>query len=91
MDDRDSFDQPPESRTLTDYDRKHMILYLRLIDADADGADRRETMQILYGLDTTWTNGLTTPSPTGENKYINSEIHKAAFALPEFFRKELYE
>jgi hypothetical protein len=52
MDDRDFLDQPPESRTLTDYDRKHMILYLRLLDADADGADWREAVQILFGLDT---------------------------------------
>ena len=44
----------------------------------------------MYVSDIPWTNGLTTPFPPGENKYINSEIHKAAFALPEFFRKELY-
>jgi len=37
-----------------------------------------------------WENGLKTPYPPGENKYLNPEIHKAAFALPEFFRKELY-
>jgi len=24
------------------------------------------------------------------NNYINPEIHQAAFALPEFFRRELY-
>jgi spermidine synthase len=44
----------------------------------------------MYVSDTAWTNGLTVPYPPGENKYINPEIHKAAFALPEFFRKELY-
>jgi spermidine synthase len=45
----------------------------------------------MYVSDTPWTNGLTTPYPPGENQYLNSDIHKAAFALPEFFRKELYE
>jgi len=45
----------------------------------------------MYVSDTPWTNGLMTPYPPGENKYLNPEIHKAAFALPEFFRKELYE
>jgi spermidine synthase len=45
----------------------------------------------LYVSDTPWTNGLTIPYPAGENKYLNPDIHKAAFALPEFFRKELYE
>jgi spermidine synthase len=44
----------------------------------------------MYVSDTPWENGLKTPYPPGENKYINPEIHKAAFALPEFFRKELY-
>jgi spermidine synthase len=44
----------------------------------------------MYVSDTPWTNGLKTSYPPGENKYLNPEIHKAAFALPEFFRKELY-
>jgi spermidine synthase len=43
----------------------------------------------MYVSDIPWENGLQTPFPPGENKYINPEIHKAAFALPEFFRKEL--
>jgi hypothetical protein len=34
-------------------------------------------------------NGLNTPYPPGTDQYINHEIHKAAFALPEFFRREL--
>lgn len=44
----------------------------------------------MYVSDTPWTNGLKSPYPPGENKYLNPEIHQAAFALPEFFRKELY-
>ena len=44
----------------------------------------------MYVSDTPWTNGLNVPLPPGVNNYINPEIHKAAFALPEFFRKELY-
>jgi spermidine synthase len=45
----------------------------------------------MYVSDTPWENGLQTPYPPGENKYLNPDIHKAAFALPEFFRKELYD
>lgn len=45
----------------------------------------------MYVSNTPWENGLKTAYPRGENKYINPEIHKAAFALPEFFRKELYK
>jgi spermidine synthase len=44
----------------------------------------------MYVSDTPWEAGLKTPYPPGENKYLNPDIHKAAFALPEFFRKELY-
>jgi spermidine synthase len=44
----------------------------------------------MYVSDAPWEKGLKTPYPRGKNKYINPEIHKAAFALPEFFRKELY-
>lgn len=43
----------------------------------------------MYVSDTAWTQGLDRPYPPGENKYINPEIHRAAFALPEFFRREL--
>ena len=45
----------------------------------------------MYVSDTSGTNGLSSPYPPGESKYLNPEIHKAAFALPEFFRKELHE
>lgn len=45
----------------------------------------------MYVSNTTWENGLNKPYPPGKNNYINPEIHKAAFALPEFFRRELYE
>jgi spermidine synthase len=44
----------------------------------------------MYVSDTPWEHGLKTPYPPGVNHYINPEIHKAAFALPEFFRRELY-
>ena len=44
----------------------------------------------MYVSDTPWESGLNTPYPPGVNNYINPEIHKAAFALPEFFRRELY-
>jgi spermidine synthase len=45
----------------------------------------------MYVSDTPWENGLQTPFPPGVNHYINPKVHRAAFALPEFFRRELYE
>jgi hypothetical protein len=44
-------DEPPSSSLLTGYDHAHMTLYLRLLDADRDGADWREAVQILFDLD----------------------------------------
>jgi hypothetical protein len=44
-------DEPPASQTLTPYDREHMVLYLRLLDSSRDGADWREAVRILFGLD----------------------------------------
>lgn len=46
----DFLDEPPDSPTLTNYDRGHIKLYLRLLDAEADGADWREVVSILFGL-----------------------------------------
>jgi spermidine synthase len=45
----------------------------------------------MYVSDTPWTEGLTTPYPPGINNYINPDVHRGAFALPEFFRRELYK
>ena len=45
----------------------------------------------MYVSDTPWENGLKTPYPPGVNNYINPEIHSSAFAIPEFFRRELYK
>ncbi|MEF9605561.1 DUF2285 domain-containing protein [Paracoccus sp. PXZ] len=44
-------DRPPSSEVLTSYDREHMKLYMRLLDAERDGADWREAVHILFGLD----------------------------------------
>jgi hypothetical protein len=44
-------DEPPPEPQLTGYDREHMVLYLRILDADRDGADWREVVRILFKLD----------------------------------------
>lgn len=44
-------DEPPQSPALTSYDRAHMTLYLRLLDAETDGADWREAVSVLFGID----------------------------------------
>ena len=45
----------------------------------------------MYVSDAPWTNGLDRPYPPGRMNYLNPEVHRAAFSLPEFFRKSLLE
>ena len=44
-------DRPPESAQLTAYDERHFATYLRLLDADEEGADWREAVRIIFGVD----------------------------------------
>lgn len=44
-------DRPPESDRLTAYDESHLAVYIRLLDADAEGADWREAVQIIFGIE----------------------------------------
>ncbi len=45
-------DDPPNSDTLTEYDRTQLKLYARLLDAEADGAALSEISLLLFGIDT---------------------------------------
>lgn len=47
----DFLDQPPAGAAVTAYDQAHLKLYARLLDADAEGADWREVVEVLFGLD----------------------------------------
>lgn len=40
--------EPPASDTLTEYDERHLVTYLRLLDAAAEGADWREAVLIIF-------------------------------------------
>ena len=51
MSHNDFLDEPPEGDVLTSYDREHLKTYLRLLDAEADGADWTEVVERLFGLD----------------------------------------
>ncbi len=44
-------DEPPESAQLTDYDRAHMKDYMRALDAATEGADWREAVAVIFGID----------------------------------------
>lgn len=44
-------DAPPIDDKPTDYDWAHRICYLRLLDADAEGADWREVARLILHLE----------------------------------------
>ncbi|WP_407165986.1 DNA -binding domain-containing protein [Bradyrhizobium sp. ORS 111] len=46
-----SLDTAPTVDGLTPYDREHAVTYLRLLDANAEGADWREVVEIVMGID----------------------------------------
>lgn len=44
-------DAPPFADTLTRYDEEHLVTYLRLLDADAEGADWAEVTRLVLQID----------------------------------------
>lgn len=44
-------DEVPWSETITDYDRRHLIVYLQLLDADATGASDEAMSKMVLGID----------------------------------------
>lgn len=49
--DPDVADVAPTAVTLTGYDHEHLVTYLRLLDADVEGADWREVSRIVLHID----------------------------------------
>ena len=44
-------DVAPDAEVLTRYDEQHLVTYLRLLDADAEGADWTEVASIVLHID----------------------------------------
>ena len=44
-------DQPPQLNRVSPYDEKHLASYIRLLDAEAEGADWREAVALIFGID----------------------------------------
>ena len=63
-------DQVPWSDHLTDYDRSHFDIYLRLLDASAEGADENDIMRIVLNIDPT-------TEPERARKTFDSHLRRA--------------
>jgi hypothetical protein len=44
-------DRPPVTERVNAYDEQHLAIYLRLLMAEEEGADWREIVHVLFGLD----------------------------------------
>lgn len=49
--DPDVADETPDGPTITPYDERHFVTYMRLLDASRDGADWREVARIVLHRD----------------------------------------
>jgi Uncharacterized conserved protein (DUF2285) len=43
--------RPPQTLRINGYHERHFVTYLRMLDATAEGADWREIVAIVFGLD----------------------------------------
>jgi hypothetical protein len=73
-------DEPPRSAVLTSYDRAHMKLYLRLLDAETDGADWREAVELLFGIDPT-------KEPERAGRVHRSHLERARWMTEQGYRQ----
>jgi hypothetical protein len=44
-------DRPPHTDRVNAYDERHLSVYLRLLMAEEEGADWREVVRVIFGLD----------------------------------------
>lgn len=44
-------DAPPQTLRVNAYDERHFVTYLRLLDAAQEGADWREVVAVIFGID----------------------------------------
>jgi spermidine synthase len=70
--------------TLASQLARHPAYYHTLVPTYPGGG-----IGFMYISDTPWTEGLQKPYPPGTMHYLNPDVHRAAFALPEFFRRQL--
>jgi hypothetical protein len=63
---------------LTSYDRTHMKLYMRLLDAETGGADWREAVTLLFGID------------PGKEPERADRVHRSHLARARWMREHGY-
>ena len=75
-------DNAPQADSLTDYDRAHLGLYMRLLDAEASGAAMQEVCSVLFGIDAGH-------DPERARKIYDSHLARARWMTEHGYRKLL--
>ncbi len=70
----------PWSNTVTAYDEAHFVVYLRLLDADADGATADEMAKIVLGIDPV-------REPERAQKAVTSHLRRARWMTEHGYRR----
>jgi hypothetical protein len=73
-------DIAPSGPALTAYDEEHLVTYLRLLDADAEGADWREIARLVLHRD---------PESDGTRRAFESHLARARWMTNHCYRQLL--
>jgi len=80
--DPDVADLAPAGPALAIYDEEHAVTYMRLLDADAEGADWREVARIVLHIDPA-------REPDRARRTFDSHLARAKWAAREGYRQLL--
>jgi len=75
-------DEVPWSDGLTDYDRAHFSTYVRLLDAEADGAPHGEIARVVLAIDPT-------AEPDRAKRCLASHLKRARWMAQQGYRQLL--
>lgn len=75
-------DAPPDEGVLTMYDRDHMKLYMRLLDAETAGASLEEISSVLFGIDAE-------AEPERARRVFDSHLSRARWMTEQGYREIL--
>jgi hypothetical protein len=73
-------DEVPWSETITEYDESHYVIYLRLLDAHADGATTDEMARVILGIDST-------RERSRAEKVVSSHLRRAKWMSEKGYRR----
>ena len=73
-------DEVPWSETITEYDESHYVVYLRLLDASADGASTDEMARVVLGIDPA-------REPSRAEKAVSSHLRRAQWMSEKGYRR----